>query len=264
MTWHSEINGKLNDKFWLYRFVVKILINKCLCFADLSVTVSKKNKRNIQSLFSDDVSNMHVIPNPVFDSNLLNDLVVEKIIDKCFIDSLTLGTPRIISVGRLDKVKRHDFLLKAACSLIYNNCCELFIIGTGPEESNLRSLSKKLNIESGVHFLGFQNNPYKYLANSSVFVLTSRRESFGNVLVEAMACGLTPVSVDCPYGPAEILAQGKYGYLVENDSVESLRKSISKALTNPIDSQKLKKRASEYSINKISKSYEYIFLQILK
>ena len=75
--------------------------------------------------------------------------------------------------------------------------------------------------------LSLKDQTYK---NSDVFVLSSYVEGLPNVLVEAMMCGCTPVSTDCPTGPREVLQDGKYGYLVPTHSPEELAYAVIKAL----------------------------------
>jgi len=73
---------------------------------------------------------------------------------------------------------------------------------------NIKNLAEDLGLGEDVHFLGFKNNPFKYMKRSDVFVLSSLYEGFGNVITEAMACGTPVVSTDCRSGPREILAPG--------------------------------------------------------
>ena len=91
----------------------------------------------------------------------------------------------------------------------------LVIIGEGRDRLELESLAKKLGISDSVCFLGLQKNPYKFMAKSSVFVLSSNQEGFSTVIVEAMACGLPVVSTDCESGPSEIIKNGENGFLVK-------------------------------------------------
>jgi len=109
-----------------------------------------------------------------------------------------------ITIGRLTEQKGQWILLEAFSRVQYE--ANLVILGSGEKETELKNLAKKLGIESRVFFLGFQENPFKFLYHSDVFVLSSLWEGFGNVIVEAMRCELPVISTDCPSGPREILS----------------------------------------------------------
>src|SRR5690625_2500259 len=110
---------------------------------------------------------------------------------------LLFDHPTIITVGRLTKQKGHWHLIRAF-KIVKNEIpnAKLVILGDGPLKSYLISLSKQLELEDDVYFLGFQKNPFKYLVNSDVYAFPSLYEGFPNALCEAMACGLPVISTD--------------------------------------------------------------------
>ena len=123
--------------------------------------------------------------------------------------------PRIlIGVGRDDPIKGFWHLIKAFY-LVQKEIPQmrLIIMGDGSFEQ-AKSLVSELQLEQKVYFPGVRKNPYKYLAASEMFLLSSYTEGFPNVLVEAMNLGRPLISTDCRTGPAEILDHGKYGILV--------------------------------------------------
>jgi N-acetylgalactosamine-N,N'-diacetylbacillosaminyl-diphospho-undecaprenol 4-alpha-N-acetylgalactosaminyltransferase len=92
--------------------------------------------------------------------------------------------------------------------------------------SILKALAKQKKIENKVHFLGFQNNPYKYLKKAKFFVLSSLNEGLPNVISEALACGTPVVSFDCLSGPSEMILDKQNGLLVENQNVQKLTEAM--------------------------------------
>jgi glycosyltransferase involved in cell wall biosynthesis len=125
------------------------------------------------------------------------------------------AAPTIVTAGRLDEVKGQHYLVQAHAELRSRGFAQqLVILGEGPRGEDLRRLAEELGVSGSVHFLGFQQNPYRYMRRASVFALSSILEGLGLVLGEAMFCGAPVVSFDCPTGPREVLADGRYGMLV--------------------------------------------------
>ena len=100
----------------------------------------------------------------------------------------------------------------------------------GEEKEKLLNLSKELNIEDRVHFLGFQKNPYKYMAQADLLILSSRYEGLPNVVLEANTCGLPVVAYNCPGGTREIIKDGLNGFLVECGNIDELAYKIEEAI----------------------------------
>ena len=104
-------------------------------------------------------------------------------------------------------------------------------MGDGPLRGALERQCAELGVLDDVNFLGFCENPLPYIKRASALILSSRYEGFGNVLVEALAVGTPVISTDCPYGPAEILENGKYGRLVAVDDVEDMASAMEDVLS---------------------------------
>jgi N-acetylgalactosamine-N,N'-diacetylbacillosaminyl-diphospho-undecaprenol 4-alpha-N-acetylgalactosaminyltransferase len=168
---------------------------------------------------------------------------------------------RIINIGRLDKQKAQHYLIESFARVreeIEN--VELIIIGKGEREKELKELVKKLNLEKDIKFLGWQDNPFYWLQNSDVFVLTSLWEGMPNVLIEAMACKCPVISFDCPSGPNEIIDKpGENGILVEVGDIERLTKEIVRVLRDDEYREYLSKnayeRAKDFDVEKIKEEY---------
>ena len=148
--------------------------------------------------------------------------------------------PILISAGRLETQKDFPCLLRAFSILRKRYPAHLVILGEGSQRNHLQQLAKYFDIANDVWLPGFIKNPYPYLAKSSLFVLSSHYEGLGNVLVEALALGIPIVSTNCPSGPEEILANGKYGHLVPVGDPVAMAEAMDKSLSgdHPVFDQK--------------------------
>ena len=127
-----------------------------------------------------------------------------------------------MAVGRFEWQKDYDTLLKAFKKVTQvNNNVGLFILGKGPLENHYRAMVSEMQLDDKVCFAGFDKNPFKYMANADIYVLSSRHEGMPGTLVQALACGAAAVATDCPTGPNELIVDGKNGYLiqVEDDTI---------------------------------------------
>ncbi|MEA2017427.1 MAG: glycosyltransferase [Campylobacterota bacterium] len=191
-----------------------------------------------------------VINNPIVLENIydkLNILQCEKLYAE--------NTINLLAIGRLHKVKGFDMLLESVSRLNHNY--HLTILGAGLELKSLQNLAKNLKIEDRVHFLGFKHNPYIYMKQADLFVLSSRHEGFPNVVLEANACGLPVVAFECPGGIKEILVNGLNGYLVENGNINELSDTIVSSSNYQWDRNKIiNKVKNTYNVNLIIDKYE--------
>ena len=94
-----------------------------------------------------------------------------------------------------------------------------------------------------------------YYLSANLFVLSSDSEGLPGVIIEALACGLPVVSTDCPYGPAEILAGGRYGRLTPVGDADALARAILEALDLPHDPDALKQRAADFALEGVAENY---------
>ncbi|WP_353148465.1 glycosyltransferase [Pollutimonas bauzanensis] len=162
--------------------------------------------------------------------------------------------PVIIGVGRLSKEKDFPTLIKAFNQLRTTTPARLVILGEGGERPLLESLKAASPYGADILLGGFQDNPYNWMHRASVFVLSSRWEGFGNVLVEAMACGTPVISTACPSGPEEILEQGRWGRLVPVGDAGALASAITQTFANasPPD---VEKRAAAFGVTHAVDAY---------
>lgn len=146
------------------------------------------------------------------------------------------GPFRFLSVGRLSDQKGQDLLLEAlALARPFLPPVELTLVGSGPEEARLRRLAEELGLTDLVTFAGYVSDPSAHFRSADCFVLASRWEGFGVVLVEALQFGLPLLSVDCDFGPADVITDPRIGELVPVGDVEALASGLRRAASSGPD-----------------------------
>jgi len=228
--------------------------------ANRIIAVSQGLKDELETKIKIEGTKISVIYNPI-DISAITNLKKDPITK---LTSFNENIPVIITVGRLTRQKGQKYLLSAFAILNKKIPSQLIILGEGPEEARLRRQAQALHLEQNISFLGFQVNPFKFFARSTIFVLSSIFEGFGNVLVEAMACGVPVISTDCPVGPREIIQNGYNGILVPPKNVELLAEAMFALLSRENERERLSRNALEnihqYDISTIIPRYEGIFL----
>ena len=169
--------------------------------------------------------------------------------------------PVVLGAGRLTIQKDFPTLIRAFALVRAQRRARLMILGEGEERPKLEALVRELGLEEDMALPGFAGNLYAYMARAAVFVLSSRWEGFGNVLVEAMALGTPVVSTDCPSGPAEILERGKWGKLVPVGDIVALSAGVVAELDNPSLSD-VARRAQDFSLDRIVGQYLELLLSV--
>lgn len=145
-----------------------------------------------------------------------------------------LRGPVFLGIGRLEPQKNLSLLLRSFADLRQRRNAQLVILGEGSERPKLEALAEELGVQEDVYMPGFVSDPYAYMAHSQAFVLSSDWEGLPTVLIEALAVGAQVVSTDCPSGPHEILAAGKYGRLVPMRDAAALSEAMEAALDEPL------------------------------
>lgn len=141
----------------------------------------------------------------------------------------------IVSVARLDEgQKDHATLLRAYAKARASGNVPpmLVLIGEGRDRDALEQLAQTLGIAPFTRFVGFCANPFPYIAQADMLVLSSRYEGFGMVLAEAMALGTPVISADCPTGPRDLLEHGEAGLLVAPGDVDAMARAIERLATD--------------------------------
>lgn len=191
------------------------------------------------------------IPNPVIGEDLFVKSR-EPVTHPWFADH---GVPIVLGSGRLTRQKDFDTLLRAFARVRARRDCRLLILGEGGLRPELEKRVTELNLESSVALPGFIENPYPYMAKASLFVLSSLWEGSPTVLTEALALGVPVVATDCPSGPRETLAGGRFGPLVPMGNPERLAEAMLETLAHPQPPENLREAVAEFTIERSARRY---------
>jgi glycosyltransferase involved in cell wall biosynthesis len=158
--------------------------------------------------------------------------------------------PYVIHVGRFVAFKRHDLLFEAWCSV--PDAPRLVLLAR--REPALDSMIRHYGLESRVSVMGFQQNPYPWIAGAKLLVLCSDHEGMPNVLVEALACGTPVVATDCPSGPREVLGRDAPDWLVPTGDAAKLAEAIGRVLAGAGDAARVD--LSRFAPEAVAERYE--------
>ncbi|MCW8308622.1 glycosyltransferase [Acidiphilium sp. PA] len=203
-----------------------------------------------------DRNRITVINNPVVDATI-HARATAPLDHPWVAEAATL--PLFITAGRLVGQKDHATLLRAFARARTRRPMRLVILGEGPLRPMLEALADELGIRDALLMPGYVANPLPWFAAAAAFVLSSRYEGFGNVLVEAMVCGTPVISTDCPHGPAEILDHGRFGVLVQPGDVNGLAGALDPALRQRWSPDTLRSRADHYTAAASAQGYIALF-----
>lgn len=246
-TWKE--NMKLKFYGLLYRFSTHV------------VALSEGVKQNLMKRYHIKEKKITVIYNPV-DLAHIQQQSKQQLSEPDIYDK---GEPVIITAGRFVKEKDHATLLRAFQRVNESMEAQLVLLGEGELEESLKEQARELKLAERVHFLGFQQNPYKFLKRAQVFVLTSTTEGFGHVLVEALALGIPVVSTRCNPGAKEILGEAEYGRLADVGDSDEIAEQLLHVLSQSENDRKKtiakgKERAMNFDALQIVNEYERLFL----
>ena len=235
-----------------------IYMNKIsIKYADKITVVSKVLGNDLIDNYGAKENRIYPIYNFV-DKDKMDKFLKEK-------DNIKLSRNTVITVGRLNNQKGHINLIRSFKYVVDKiGDARLIILGQGPLEDKIKNEIKKLRLEKNVELLGYEKNPYLYMKNSSLFVLSSFYEGMPNVILEAMYCGLSIISTDCKSGPREIIAPNsdlnceidkvsldEYGILVPVLKDKSCEKIMGDAIIKMLKDSKLRDNYSRKSKKRI-------------
>ena len=219
-----------------HKIVDRKLESKSYNKIDKIICVSNDSKKSVENLYPELKAKIEVIYNPIPKEEILKNGLKESNI-------YSIEKVNLITVGRLNKQKGYDILLKTHNELLKEGLdYNLYILGEGEERKKLEQYIKDNNIEKNTFLLGFKENPYPYIKEADIFISSSRYEGYPLVICEAICLEKPIIATKCT-GPNEILEGGKYGLLAEVESVESLRENMKKL----ISSEELRKKYSKLS-----------------
>lgn len=248
-----NISDAIKSISFINKLYIKFLIRFFYPKANTLVAISNGVAQDLSKISGIPLKDIKVIYNPAFDWPVI-DMALSNEYTHPWLEEKTHKT--IIGVGRLMKQKDFITLIKAIqFLLISDKSYKLLILGEGKEENYLNTYIFQNELTDSIEIISFKKNPFVFIAKADVFVLSSIYEGFGNVVVEALACGTQVVATDCPSGPAEILENGKYGFLTPVGDEKAMAKNIEKAIESPIDKRVLVKRAAEFDVNIIAGLY---------
>lgn len=232
--------GRMKNKMY------EIIFQKAFDVSDAVIAVSKAGEKSYEQVYSVPQGKKYIVYNGI-GSELINT-GKQNVVDGC-------QPYKLLYIGRLNKIKGVDLLLRAVSTLKNDYELQLSIVGDGPERGTLESLMGDLGLEHIVCFCGESMDIQKYLSNADIFIYPSTcQEVFGISLVEALSYGV-PCVANCLGGIPEIIQDGYNGILTEETSSEGLTIAIKKLLdccqngTVKRYSENAKKTALKYTID---------------
>lgn len=232
------------------------------CYSKFNKTICVSNtvKEDFQSIF-----NLKNSVDVLYNTNESEKIISkshEKIDDLVMYDDIT----NIVSVAKLVPSKGYDRLMRIHKKLLEQGVKNhIYILGIGEEKEKYEKYLKENGLENSFSFLGYRDNPYKYVKNADLYVCSSRREGFSTAVTEALIVGTPVVSTNCS-GAYELLGYNdEYGIVTKNDE-ESLYEGIYKMLTEKdlLDYYKAKaqERGKEFTTKKTVLAVENMLLSL--
>jgi glycosyltransferase involved in cell wall biosynthesis len=236
----GKVDAKSNVRLRLVPWLAKILYP----YADGLIVKNNDILIDLKQLLGKrfEAIKIRILPNP-YDLGRFRVLGREHVEHPWFVHK---KIPVVLSVGRLGEAKGFDILVSAFARVISEVECRLIILGDGPERRRLERKIRELGLTDVVDMPGREDNPWKYMMQSALFVLSSRWEGWPSALMEAMICGLPVITTDCPGAGKEMVGDGARGLVVPMEDIDGLKRGISRLLKD-----------SELRVNLSARAYQY-------
>jgi glycosyltransferase involved in cell wall biosynthesis len=247
----TTVSVNLADRGRFERWTQRTSIRHLYRHADAVIVPSYGVAEDLSAYTGLDREHIQVVRNPLI-SPRLAELAAQPIAHPW----LAHGQPPVIlGAGELGFRKDFATLVRAFARVRRHRECRLIILGRGRKRAELAALAGSLGVADAIDFPGFDPNPYAYMARAALFVLSSRWEGFGNVLVESLSVGTPVVSTDCPSGPRELLACGKIGGLVPVEDDEAMAAAVLRWMGRRPDPADLEKAVAPYRVEASARAY---------
>lgn len=234
-----------------FNFVRKFFWKFCSSKIEIITCPSMELKEKIKILKIFDKKKIFYLPDAVINiKNLRKQLITQNKFKNIFKKDLKV----FLAAGRLTRQKNFAYLIEEFEKFYRKNKnYRLVIFGDGEEYSNLNSLIKKRKLTETIFLLGRVENILRYMKDAEAFILSSKWEEMGFVIIEAALTNLFIISSNCPNGPSEFLNDGKNGLIFENNKMNALYESFEKfkklsEQKKKIDRIKIKKNSMKFSI----------------
>jgi glycosyltransferase involved in cell wall biosynthesis len=230
--------------------------------ADHIVALSEGVRNELIELYSLKPDRVSTIHNPVEVERAARDV---KMARSLLPSPVAKPRPLIVGMGRLTRQKGFDRLIPMVAGLDRPDL-QLALLGEGEDRGLLAALAVECGLNGRLHLPGFVSDPSPWLAHATLFVLPSRWEGFGHVIVEAMAAGVPVIAYDCPHGPRDIIRDGVNGVLVRMDDEQGFMRAMNRMLDDRNEAKRMADAASEvvwrFGVDRISRDYLRLFRRI--
>lgn len=240
--------------------VEQAVLRYCLSKPRVLVTPSHGVRDDLIRHYGGDLDKIKVIFNGV-------DIARCRSLASATLQDIRKDCPWIVSASRLCPQKDYPTLLAAFRDVLAKTPAKLVLVGEGEQREYIQRLAAELDIADQVVMLGYKQNPFPYVAQADVFVLSSFFEGFGNVIIEAMALGVPVVASNCPSGPAEIIVDGENGVLVPPKDAKLMAQSLLRLLEDQPYRRRIsdagRARAEEFGVGRMAAAFDDLFESIL-